>query len=208
MDFPGLGSLIAGVFGGLIPLSFKYLVDRFAESHRAEVSVAAKRKERLYDKQAAVIAVAYERLARWSEAARCISLPEFDVEAGVLSDWGTERLKEKVERADQAADAFREHFIANKIYLPTTLDEEILRITLNLYSATAKPKLLTLSDPTRRDVTDRDREYIKQCLERASTLLAELRERFYKLMLRDEPSKTPVAETANDSASRGRPQAK
>jgi hypothetical protein len=195
MDFPALGSLIAGALGGLIPLSFKYLVDRFAESHKADVSVAARLKERLYDKQGAVIAGTYERLARWAEVACGNSLPEFDVDAGVLSDWGTERLKEKVERADQAADALREYFIINKIYLPTSLDKEILRITLTLYSATAKPKLLTLSDPTRRDVTDRDREYIKECLERASTLLAVLQDRFYKLMLRDEPSMSPNVES-------------
>ena len=51
-----------GAIGGMAPLIGKYIVDRLTESHKAAVNVAAKRKERYHEKQAAAVAGTYERL--------------------------------------------------------------------------------------------------------------------------------------------------
>ena len=58
-----LKQLATGAMGGLALLIGKYVVDRFTESHKAAVSIAAKRRERFNDKQAEVTAELYEKLA-------------------------------------------------------------------------------------------------------------------------------------------------
>jgi hypothetical protein len=64
MESPSYAMLVTAAISAGAGFIFKHVFDRFTESHKVEVALSAKRRERYYDKQAAVVAGMYERLAK------------------------------------------------------------------------------------------------------------------------------------------------
>src|SRR5258708_39997454 len=95
--------LVAGAMGGLALLIGKYLVDRFTESHKASVAIAAKRRERFQDKQAEVAAELYKKLVCCTSAVFMLLVfddPE-DTRSRLLdSETRTKRLKDLLPKAE------------------------------------------------------------------------------------------------------------
>jgi hypothetical protein len=186
-DIPASQQLICAVIGSVVTLAGKYVIDRFTESHKAAVSVAAKRRERFYEKQAAAIAGTYERLARCTEAACGLYISESDLSSGELSEWKTQKLKEDIDKAEQARRDFSDYFAANMIYFPRSLAPKVEKLGHEVQAAIGLNQIAILSKPLGLPVTEKDLASMKAAREAARELLAELQDRFREMMLRDEP---------------------
>ena len=174
-----LGSLIGGALGGMITLAGKYVVDRFAESHKAAVSIAAKRKEKYHEKQAAAVAGTYEKLTRYSDAVCGLYLWE----AASLSRDQEERVRKELDEAHQARIDFQRFFAANEIYFPAPLASKVEELNRRLHRALLTHRAMTGPGPISQTAGDDKATKIKETRAAAKELLRELKGKFRELLL-------------------------
>jgi hypothetical protein len=178
-------ALITGAIGGIATLVAKYIIDRFAEANKAALGVAAKRKERLDEKQAMVISGIYYKLERCVEDMS--ELYFHGDEAGLdatLSQAVEQQLGSHLGKAEKSLKRLQAFHSKYCLYLPEHLDEAISRVILTAESHIGKfqEELLT------KGFSEIDRaasEEIRDLRFNNILLLIELRKRFRQLMLGD-----------------------
>lgn len=169
-----LNSFLGGVVGGMIPLMGaligKYVVDRLNETHKASVSVAAKRKERYQEKQASAIAGVYEKLRLYDDALRSLHL----YEARSHTEAQEKRIQGAIDEVDQVRRDFERYFAANEIYFPESLASDVQQVSSILRQA-----LWTHREKARMA----DVGSIMGARDAAKTLLQNLKGKFRELLL-------------------------
>jgi hypothetical protein len=178
-------ALITGAIGGIATLVAKYIIDRFAEANKASLGVAAKRKERLDEKQAMVISGLYHKVERCVEDLS--ELYFHGDEAGLdatLSQAVEQQLGSYLDKAEKSLKQLRAFHSKYCLYLPEHLDEAISRVILTAESHIGKfqEELLT------KEFSEIDRaasEEIKDLRFNNILLLIELKKRFRQLLLGD-----------------------
>jgi len=163
------------------------VVDRFTESHKAAVGIAAKRRERFKDKQAEVAAELYEKLVRCTLAVFPLIVldePESRISRLQDSESRAKRLKDLLPRAEQAWIELSVYYNAHALYFPEPLLSRIRHAGHHM------EKLIDdvhkMLDSGFDQVELNDRIMIDEARLEAKELLLEIRNRFYKLMLGDE----------------------
>jgi hypothetical protein len=125
-----LQQFVAGAMGGLALLIGKLFVDRFTESHKADVSIAAKRRERFQDKQAQVAAELYEKLANCTSAVFMLVVveePDSRISHLLESESRAKRLKDLLPAAEQAWGELSTYYNAHSLYFSDSLLTSIRR---------------------------------------------------------------------------------
>jgi hypothetical protein len=124
-------AVVLGAAGGLVTLIGKYVIDRLTESHKAALGLASKRKERFYEKQAAVISGTYRRMDR------CISdLSElyFHGDEGhlepLMANAVENQLGEKLNKATKSFKSLESFYDEYNLFLPESLDQAVLSYIL------------------------------------------------------------------------------
>jgi hypothetical protein len=185
---PTMETLIIAAVGGVTSLVGKYILDRFTESHKATVAIAAKRRERYHEKQATAIAGTYEKLTTYVDAACGLYL----YETAVLATEQEDRIKEELDGANHARLDFQKYFAANEIYFPTTLAVKVDQLSRDLHRAILTHRMMTGPRPMGQDASkDKDVAKIKETRDAAKGLLEELKGKFRELLLGDEQPPVP-----------------
>jgi hypothetical protein len=118
---------LGGVAGGVVTMVCKYVVDRLMERQKVELSLAAKRREKYYEKQSVVLAGAYERLAR------CVP-PTFGSypTREMLDESLVDRINESAKAAHKASVEFDLYYRDNVIYIPKGLARRMQHVYAKL----------------------------------------------------------------------------
>jgi hypothetical protein len=182
-----LQQLVTGAMGGLALLIGKYVVDRFTESHKAAVGIAAKRRERFQDKQAEVAAELYVKLARCTEAVFMLIVldePESRISRLQESESRAKRLKNLLPKAEQAWGELSAYFNAHALYFPEPLLSRIRQAGHHMEKVI--DDVHEMVDSGLDQVEPKVKNMIDEARLETKELLLEIRSRFYKLMLGDE----------------------
>jgi hypothetical protein len=177
VDIP---ALINGAIGGIV---LKYIVDRFAEANKAALGIAAKRKERLDEKQAMVISGIYHKLERCVEDVSELYFhgDEADLDP-TMSQAVEQQLGFHLTKAEKSLKQLRAFYSKYSLYLPENVDSAISSVIMTVESHVDKfqGELLT------KEFGDIDRtanEEIKDLRFDNILLLIELKKRFRQLLL-------------------------
>lgn len=184
-------TLIGGAIGGVISLVGNYVVGRFAESHKAAVNVAAKRKERYHEKQAAAIAGVYEKLSLYDDALRGLHL----YETKSLTEDQEKRTQGAIGEADRMRRDFEGYFAANEIYFPEALASRVQQVSSILRRALSTHREMARSANVGSIMEARDA---------ARNLLHDLKGRFRELLLGKDAGLASAVSAENISARRPR----
>jgi hypothetical protein len=187
-----LNPILGGVLGGMVPLIGKYVIDRLAETHKAAVSVAAKRKERYQEKQASAIASVHERLSLYNDVLRGLHL----YETRSLAEDQEKRIQEEIVEADRVRRDFERNFAANEIYLPEALASDVQKVSLILRQA-----LWTHREKARSANIDG----IMEARDAAKNLLQDLKGKFRELLSEKDAGQASASGSENIGARRSRP---
>src|SRR5271157_1085725 len=178
-------TLFLGVMGGAIPIAVKYVIDRFTESHKAELGVRAKRRERYFDNQATVIAGMYEKLAGLVYALHELYFDETDFIREVATVMTTD-IKEMLPPAKAAHKHASIYFASNELYFSQA--SATLITSLLVHIGVAIDELDSAVDEGLDKVTEDDVKTITSCHQMARTALEQLHTEFRALMLGEQRS--------------------
>jgi len=185
-DTSTVQTLIVGAMGGAITMAVKYAIDRFAESHKAEIGVRAKRRERYYDKQATAIAWMYERLARLVYAVDQLHISADPEHRRLVMKITTKNIKEALPAALEAVKEAEVYFATNELYFSESLANNVSLLILNMCMATGS--IHRAVQDGLDQITEDNVRSIDSSRQRTRTVIAQLRTEFRKLMLGEERS--------------------
>jgi hypothetical protein len=181
--------LLTGAMGGLAFLVGKYVVDRLAESHKAAVGIAAKRRERFQDKQAEVAAEIYEKLASSTEAVFTLIVldePESRISRLLKSETRTKRLRDLLPNAEQAWGELSAYHNRHGLYFPEPLLSRTKQAGYHMEKVI--DDVHKMLDQGLDQIEPKDKIILDKARLEAVELLVEIRTMFYTLMLGNEGS--------------------
>ena len=178
-------TIVLGAMGGSITIAVKYVIDRFTESHKAELGVRAKRRERYFDNQATVIAGMYEKLAGLVYALHELYFDETDFIREVATVMTTD-IKEMLPPAKAAHKHASVYFASNELYFSQA--SATLITSLLVHIGVAIDELDSAVDEGLDKVTEDDVKTITSCHQMARTALEQLHTEFRALMLGEQRS--------------------
>jgi hypothetical protein len=181
-DILSAQSLILGAIGGVATLIGKYILDRFTESNKAAIAIAAKRKERYHEKQAASIAGTYEKLTMYVDVVCGLYL----YEASNLSKEEEQRIEKELDEANQAREGFEKYFAANEIYFPVSLASKVETLKRDLGRALRTHRQIAGRSPNVQSPENDKNLRINETRTSAINLLDELKSKFRELLLGNE----------------------
>jgi hypothetical protein len=192
---PNLQSLIIGAVGGMASQVLRSILDRFGESHKATIGIAAKRKERYYEKQAAAVASIYEKLTRYMDTVDSLRLYE------PASTWGEQPIDESartyleekrgklidqgLDEATRARIDFERSFAASEIYFSPSLVSQARDLGRDLHRVILIHRMASLhplGELPGRDAGD-DKAKIQKIKEATNVLISTLKSKFQEMLL-------------------------
>jgi hypothetical protein len=152
-DVSSTQTLVVGAIGGAIALLGKYVIDRFAASHNAELGVRAKRRERYFDKQASVLEGMSEKLAGLVYALGELHFDETDF-IRELADIIKTDIKEMLPTVQAAQKQASIYFASNELYFSQQSTTLIRWLLTNIHIA--MDELDTAADEGLEKITEDD----------------------------------------------------